>query len=101
MDALYAEGEVQGGIERKLSKQKKIMDIVDIVMQVLKSENWGVYYKNRPMKHLGLQDGNSFYQVNQVDESDVESTIEHALTKGSSWEHSQTDLNQKKNSETG
>ena len=101
MDALYAEGELQGGIERKLSKQKKIMDIVDIVMQVLKSENWGVYYKNRPMQHLEMQDGNSLYKVNQVDESDVESTIEQALTKGTSWEHSQTSLNQKKNSETG
>ena len=101
MEAIYAESELQSGIEHKLSKQKKIMDIIDIVMQVLKSENWGVYYKNRPMKHLEMQDGNSFYQVNQVDESDVESTIEQALTKGSSWEHSQTNLTQKKNSETG
>ena len=101
MDALYAQSELQSGIERKLSKQKKIMDIVELIMKVLKSENWGVYYKNRPMQHLEMQDGNSLYKVNQVDESDVESTIEQALTKGTSWEHSQTNLEQKKNSETG
>ena len=53
------------------------------------------------MQHLEMQDGNSLYQVNQVDESDVESTIEQALTKGTSWEHSQTNSEQKKNSETG
>ena len=101
MDALYAEGELQGGIERKLSKQKKIMDIVEKIMQVLKSENWGVYYKNQPIQPLEMQDGNSLYQVNRVDEMDVEKVIEDALTKGKAWEHSQTDSNQNKNSMTG
>ena len=53
------------------------------------------------MQHLEMQDGNSFYQVNRVDESDVEKIIEDALTKGKAWEHSQTNSDQNENSKTG
>ena len=101
MKALCAEAQIQTCKDRKLQIKKRIMDIVELIMQVLKNENWGVYYKNQPMQHLELQDGNSFYQINRVDESDVEQRIEDALTKGKDWEHSQTDSNQNKNSMTG
>ena len=77
------------------------MDIVEKIMQVLRGENWGVYYKNQPMKHLEMQDGDSLYQVNQVDEADVEEAILNALTKGESWESSQTNSDQNKNSMNG
>ena len=78
------------------------MNIVELIMQVLKSENWGVYYKNQPIQPLEMQDGNSLYKVNQVDECDVEAALEHKLTKGKPWEESsQTDSNQNKNSTTG
>ena len=43
VDALYAQSEIENGIEIKLSKQKKVMNIVELIMDVLKSENWGVY----------------------------------------------------------
>ena len=100
-DALYWESELQSGIERNIVKNKKVMDIVEKIMQVLRGENWGVYYKNQPMKHLEMQDGDSLYQVNQVDEADVEEAILNALTKGESWESSQTNSDQNKNSMNG
>ena len=77
------------------------MKTVELIMQILKSENWGVYYKNQPIQPLETQDGNALYRVNQVDECEVESAIETALTKGNPWESSQTDSNQNKNSTTG
>ena len=70
-------------------------------MQVLKSENWGVFYKNQPIQPLEMQDGNSLYKVNQVDEVEVETTIEKALTKDKPWQSSQTDSNQKNTSTSG
>ena len=100
-DALYWESELQSGIERNIVKNKKVMDIVEKIMQVLRGENWGGYYKNQPMKHLEMQDGDSLYQVNQVDEADVEEAIFNALTKGESWESSQTNSDQNKNSMNG
>ena len=101
VDALYAQSELNKGIEIKLSKQKRIMDIAEIIMSVLKSEHWGVYYKNQPMQPLEMQDGNALYKINQVDDIDVEQAIINKLTEGKSWDHSQTNIVQKKNSETG
>ena len=99
IDALYSQAELDKGIEIKLSKQRRVMNIVELIMNVLKSENWGVYYKNQPMQPLEMQDGNPLYQINQVDDEDVEQAIVNRLTEGESWNHSET--SQKKNSETG
>ena len=98
MEAQCAEAQIQMCIERKLQKKQMIMDTVELIMQVLKSENWGVYYKNQPMQPLEMQDGDALYKVNQVDESEIEAVIEQALTK---WDTSQINSNQNKNSTTG
>ena len=102
MKALCAEAQIESCRERKLQKKQRIMDIVELIMQVLKSENWGVFYKNQPIQPLEMQDGNALYKVNQVDECEIETAIEQALTKGNPWEESsQIDSNQNKNSTTG
>ena len=71
------------------------MNIVELIMRVLEDENWGVYYKNKPLESLDVKDGSSLYQVNQVDEDQIETVIEKALT----WKNSQESQN--KNSMTG
>ena len=98
IEALCAESQIQQCTESKLKQKQRIMDIVELIMQVLKGENWGVYYRNQPIQPLEMQDGNALYKVNQVDESQIETAIDEALTK---WESSQTDSNQNKNSITG
>ena len=98
MKALCAEAQIQTVRERKLQQKQRIMDIVELVMQVLKSENWGVYYRNQPIQPLEMQDGNALYKVNQVDESQIETAIDEALTK---WESSQTNSSQSNTSKTG
>ena len=57
--ALCAEAQLQSGRDRKLQQRQRIMDIVELIMQVLKSENWGVFYKNQPIQPLEMQDGNA------------------------------------------
>ena len=108
MDALYAESELQAGIENKLSKEKKIMDTIELIMRILESQNWGVYYRNQPIQPLEMQDGSALYKVNQVDDSEIEKVIIQSLTEGKpctqtfqTAEYSQTDSSPKKNSETG
>ena len=98
--ALCAEAQIQASRDRKLQKKQRIMDITELIMKVLKDENWGVYYKTQPIQPLEMQDGNSLYQVNQVDECDIETAITHTLTKGTRWEESSR-KSQNKNSETG
>lgn len=101
IDALRAEAQIQLSRDSKLQIKKRIMDIIELVMQVLKSENWGVYYKNQPIQPLEMQDGNSLYKVNQVDECDIETAIEQKLTKDKSWESTQKNSSQSKNSTSG
>ena len=101
MEALCAETQMSMCREAKLQQKQKIMEITELIMQVLKSENWGVFYKNQPIQPLEMQDGNALYKVNQVDEIEIETAIEQALTKEKPWESSQTDSNQNKNSTTG
>ena len=101
IDALCAESQIQQCVESKLKQKQRIMDIVELIMQVLKSENWGVFYRNQPIQPLEMQDGNSLYKVNQVDEDQIETALEDALTGDKPWESSQTDSNQNKNSTTG
>ena len=98
MKALCAEAQIQAVRERKLQQKQRIMDIVELIMQVLKGENWGVYYRNQPIQPLEMQDGNALYKVNQVDESQIETAIDEALTK---WESSQTNSSQSNTSKTG
>ena len=98
MEALCAETQISMCREAKLQQKQKIMDITELIMQVLKSENWGVFYKSQPMQPLEMQDGNALYKVNQVDECEIETAIHQTLTK---WQSSQIDSNQNKNSTTG
>jgi len=98
MDALCAESQIQVCIERKLKQKQRIMDIVELIMQVLKSENWGMFYKNQPIRNLETQDGGTLYEVNQVDECEIETIIHQTLTK---WQSSQINSNQNKSSTTG
>ena len=99
MEARCAETQILMCRERKLQQKQRIMKITELIMQVLKSKNWGVYYKIQPIQPLETQDGSALYKVNQVDEKEIEKVIEEALI----WDTQETNpiSNQSKNSTTG
>ena len=99
MEARCAETQILACRERKLQQKQRIMETIELIMQVLKSKNWGVYYKSQPMQPLETQDGTALYKVNQVDECEIEKVITEALT----WDTTKTNpiSNQNKNSTTG
>jgi len=97
MKALSSEAQIQACRDRKLQQRQRIMKTVELIMHILANENWGVYYKNKPMQSLETQDGNSLYQVNQVDDDEIDKVITEALT----WAETSQISNQSKNSTTG
>jgi len=99
IEARCAELQILMCEERKLQQRQRIMEIIELIMQVLKSKNWGIYYKIQPIQPLETQDGSALYKVNQVDEHEIEKVIEEALA----WETQETNpiSNQSKNSKTG
>ena len=99
MEARCAESQILKCKERKLKQEQRIMETAELIMQVLKSKNWGVYYKIQPIQPLETKDGTALYKVNQVDEQEIEKVIEEALA----WDTQETNpiSNQSKNSTTG
>ena len=62
-----------------------MMSMVEILIRVLKENNWGVFYKSEPMQTLTLQNDSPLLRINEVDDDVVEgavlSVIENLKTK--------------------
>ena len=75
MDALCAEAQIQQARQSKQKREDRMTKLVDILFDVLKENNWGVFYKTEPMQALNLQDGAPLLRINEVDEDVVEQAI--------------------------
>ena len=51
------------------------MSMVDILLHVLKENNWGVFWKNEPMQTLKLQDDAPLLKINEVDNEAIEGAV--------------------------
>lgn len=79
MDALCAQSQIQQAKESKEKRRKKIMNMVDILISVLKENNWGVFYKSEPMQTLSLQDDAPLLKINEVDGDSIENAVLSAI----------------------
>ena len=75
MDALCAEAQIQMARESREKRRKIIMSMVDILIRVLKENNWGVFYKTEPMQTLTLQDDSPLLRINEVDDESIEDAV--------------------------
>ena len=75
MDALCAQSQIQQAKESKEKRRKRIMNMVDILISVLKENNWGVFYKTEPMQTLTLQDDSPLLRINEVDNESIETAV--------------------------
>ena len=72
MDAICAEAQIQQAKESKTRRKEKLMGKIETILKVLLEENWGIYYKNNPMRSLTTQEGGTLYEINTVDLDEVE-----------------------------
>ena len=75
MDAFRAESQIQQARESKERWRQIIMSMVEILIRVLKENNWGVFYKSEPIQTLTLQNDSPLLRVNEVDEDVIESSV--------------------------
>ena len=75
MDAICAEAQIQMARESREKRRKIIMSMVDILIRVLKENNWGVFYKTEPMQTLTLQDDSPLLRINEVDNESLETAV--------------------------
>ena len=55
--------------------------MVDILIKVLRENNWGVFYKSEPMQTLTLQDDAPLLRINEVDDESVETAVLSVIEK--------------------
>ena len=101
MDAYAAESQIQQVRDYDQKKIQVIMNTVELLMRVLKMENWGVYYKNSPMQALEMKDGAPLYKINQVAEDEIENAIKRMLTCKENTQTNYQSSEQNENSKTG
>ena len=75
MDAICAEAQIQQAKESKERRKEKLMGKIEAILKVLMEENWGVYYKNNPIRSLATQEGGTLYEINTVDIDEVERVL--------------------------
>ena len=84
---------------RKMNRRWEEMktNIAELVCEVLKKKQWGIFFKNEPVQSLPVQDSTTLYKVNEVKEDElvcaIKDTIEERVNE---WQH-QTGQNQTDN----
>ena len=90
-------------------RRVKVKEIGKVFTQILKENNWGVYYISKPINQLNVQDGDSpLFTVNKVDEDTVRDAFLQELSRRikqieeREWKStSQADSKTNLNSDTG
>ena len=75
---------------RKMNRRWEEMktNIAELVCEVLKKKQWGIFFKNEPVQSLPVQDSTTLYKVNEVKEDElvcaIKDTIEERVNE---WQH--------------
>ena len=65
-DAISHQGTINIKDEIKMEEEKMIVDVKHLIVEVLKKNDWGVFFKGEPITSLPVQDNDKIYKVNEV-----------------------------------
>ena len=65
--------------------------IAELVCQVMKEKQWGIFFKNEPIQALPVQDNTTLYKVNEVRDDELLDAIECAMERTSKWQSHQAE----------
>ena len=63
--------------------------IAELVCQILKEKQWGIFFKNEPVQALPVQDNTTLYKVNEVKEDALLDAIEQEMERIDEWQKHQ------------
>ena len=71
--------------ERRWNKMKT--KIAELVCDIIKEKQWGIFFKNEPMKALPVQDETSLYKINEVNRDELMDAVMQVLEERmSEWQ---------------
>jgi hypothetical protein len=69
--------------------------IAEIVCNILKEKQWGIFFKNEPMQSLPVQDNTSLYKINEVSDDRLIDAIKQAMEERmEEWQNHQAEKKQ-------
>lgn len=94
----------EAGLEEKRNKHRSWenmkQELVNIVLEVLKKNRWGIYFQNEPMQSLPVKDSvSTLYKVNEVNIDEFEEAVKMQFDKQSERKN-ECQENQAKDSQT-
>ena len=63
--------------------------IAELVCQIIKEKQWGIFFKNEPVQALPVQDNTTLYKVNEVKDDELLDAIEHKMERIVEWQNHQ------------
>ena len=67
--------------------------IAELVCQIIKEKQWGIFFKNEPMQALTIQNNTSIYKINEVNDDELMDAIQQAMDERTSeWQNHQANL---------
>ena len=66
--------------------------IAELVCQIIKEKQWGIFFKNEPMQALPIQNNTSIYRINEVKDDELMDAIQKAMDERiDEWQNHQAD----------
>ena len=67
--------------------------IAELVCQIIKEKQWGIFFKNEPIQALPVQDNTTLYKINEVNDDELMDAIQQAMDERTSeWQNHQANL---------
>ena len=64
--------------------------IAELVCQIIKEKQWGIFFKNEPIQTLPTQDSMSLYRINEVKDDELMDAIQLAMEERmNEWQNHQ------------
>ena len=86
--------------KRQINRRWDIMKtkIAEIVCDILKEKQWGIFFKNEPMQSLPVQDNSSIFKINEVKSDEMVDAIKQAMEERmTEWQNQAEKENQTQN----
>ena len=66
--------------------------IAELVCEILKEKQWGIFFKNEPIQALPVQDNTTLYKVNEVRDDELLDAIEYSMEERiNEWQNHQAE----------
>ena len=77
--AIIHESELQEKRNKNRRWEQMKTDIAELVCEVLKDKQWGIFFKHEPVQALPVQDNTVLYKVNEVKEEELICAVKGAI----------------------